>query len=147
MEWPCGMVLPNLFRVPSWSSSSVLDHRSLTAMFEFRRGYIWRLFHLWLCFITFGGWSAHLVCHVHKSGRKTSIIIIWSVFNWNLNSTNYLLYHIEVCKLCTISFVFWELLNISIEFLAFPSVSSEYWINPLSDTPPPLPPPHTLMSN
>ena len=28
------------------------------------------------CFITFGGRSVHLAYHVHKSGRKTSIIII-----------------------------------------------------------------------
>jgi len=34
------------------------------------------LFHLWLLFITFGGRSAYLAYHVHKSGRKTSIIII-----------------------------------------------------------------------
>ena len=56
--------------------SSMLDHRSLLPMFESWRGYIWRVFHLWLCFITFGGSSAHLAYHVHKSGRKTSIIII-----------------------------------------------------------------------
>jgi len=55
-------------RAPPWSSSSVLDHRSLRG-----RGHIWRLFHLWLRFITFGGRSAHLVYHVHKSGRKTAI--------------------------------------------------------------------------
>ena len=34
------------------------------------------LFHLWFSFITFGGRSAHLAYLVHKSGRKTSIIII-----------------------------------------------------------------------
>ena len=37
---------------------------------------IWRLFHLWLRFITFGGRPAHLAYRVHKSGRKTSIITI-----------------------------------------------------------------------
>ena len=43
-------------------------------------GHIWRLFHLWLCFITFGGRLAHLAYHVHKSGRKTLIIIIfWEI--------------------------------------------------------------------
>jgi len=42
---------------------------------NFRR-YIWRLFHLWLRLITFGGQSAHLAYLVHKSGRKTLIIII-----------------------------------------------------------------------
>jgi len=38
-------------------------------------GHIWRLFRLWLRLITFGSRSAHLAYHVHKSGRKTSIII------------------------------------------------------------------------
>jgi len=46
------------------------------AVFESRRGHIWRVFHLWLCFITFGGRSAHLPYQVHKSGCKTPIIII-----------------------------------------------------------------------
>ena len=63
-------------RAPSWSSGSVLDHRSLPPVFESRRGHIWRLFHFWLRLITFGGRSAHLAYHVHKSGRKTSIIIM-----------------------------------------------------------------------
>ena len=63
---------------PPWSSDSVLDHRSLPPVFESRCGHIWRLFHLWLRFITVGGHSAHLSCHVDKSGRKTSIIIFWS---------------------------------------------------------------------
>ena len=57
-------------RVPPWCSGSVLDHRSLLPVFESRRGYIWRLFHLWLRFITFGGRSAHLVYHVHKIIQK-----------------------------------------------------------------------------
>jgi len=61
---------------PPWSSGSVLDHRLLPPVFESQRGNIWRLFHLWLRFITFGGHSAQLAYHVHKSGRKTSIIII-----------------------------------------------------------------------
>ena len=60
------------YRAPPWSSSSVLDHRSLRRLFESWRGHIWRLFHLWPHFITFGG-HAHLAYHVHKSGRKTSI--------------------------------------------------------------------------
>ena len=55
---------------------SVLDHRSLPPEFESQRGHIWRLFHLRLRFITFGGRSVHLAYLVHKSGRKTSIIII-----------------------------------------------------------------------
>ena len=63
---------------PPWSSGSVLDHRSQPPGFESRSGHIWRVFHLWLHLITFGGRSAHLhlAYHVHKSGRKTSIIII-----------------------------------------------------------------------
>ena len=61
---------------PPWSSGSVLDHRLLPPVFESWRGHIWRLFHLWLRFITFGGRSAHLAYHAHKSGHKTSIIII-----------------------------------------------------------------------
>ena len=38
---------------------------------------VWgRVFHFSLRFITFGSRSAHLAYHVHKSGPKTSIIII-----------------------------------------------------------------------
>ena len=66
----------NPMGVPPWSSGSVSDHRSLPPVFESRRGHIWRLLHLWLRFITFGGRSAHLAYHVRKSGRKKSIIII-----------------------------------------------------------------------
>jgi len=62
--------------VPPWSSGNVLDHRLLPPVFEYRRGHIWRVFHLWLRFIIFGGGSAHLAYHVHKSDRKTPIIII-----------------------------------------------------------------------
>ena len=58
---------------PPWSGGSVLDHRSLPPVFESWCGHIWRLFHLWLRLITFGGCLAHLAYHVHKSGRKTSI--------------------------------------------------------------------------
>ena len=61
---------------PPWSSGSVLDHKSLPPVFESRRGHIWRLFRLSLRLITFGSRSAHLAYHVHKNGRKTSIIII-----------------------------------------------------------------------
>jgi len=57
--------------VPPWSIGSVLDHRSLPPMFKSRHGQIWRLFHPWLRFITFGGRSAYLAYHMHKSGRKT----------------------------------------------------------------------------
>jgi len=66
-------------RVPLWSSSSVLDHKSLPPMFESRCGHIWNLFHIWLRFITFWGRSAHLAYHMHKSGRKAPIII----HGWN----------------------------------------------------------------
>ena len=52
---------------PAWSSGSALDHRSLAPVFESRRGHIWRVFHLRLLFITFGGRSAHLAYHAHKS--------------------------------------------------------------------------------
>ena len=51
------------------------DYRSLPPEFEFWHGHIWRVFHLWFHLITFGGRSAHLAYHVHKSGHKTSIII------------------------------------------------------------------------
>ena len=64
------------YRAPPWSSGSVLDYRSLPPVFKFRGGHIWRLFRLWLRLITFGSRSAHLAYIVHKSGRKTSIIII-----------------------------------------------------------------------
>ena len=53
-----------------------LDHRWQPPEFESRRGHIWRAFHLWLRYITFGGRSAQLAYHVHKRFRKTSIIII-----------------------------------------------------------------------
>jgi len=61
---------------PPWSSGSVLDHRSLPPVFESWRRHIWRLFRLSLRFITFGCGSSHLAYLVHKSGRKTSIIIM-----------------------------------------------------------------------
>ena len=70
---------------------SVLDHRSLPPVFESWHGHIWRLFHLWLCFITSGGRSAHLTYHVHKSGRKTSIIIIIVWHHMKLSNTLFVL--------------------------------------------------------
>ena len=73
---PCSF---HLCGAPPWSSGSVLDYRSLPPVFESRRGHIWRLFRLSLRLITFGGRSAHLAYLVHKSGRKTSIIIIISL--------------------------------------------------------------------
>jgi len=44
-------------------TGSVLDHRSLPPEFESRHGHIWRVFHLWICFITFGGRSDNLAYH------------------------------------------------------------------------------------
>ena len=72
-------------------TGSVLDHRSLPPVFESRRGDIWRVFHLWLRFITLGGRSAHLAYHVHKNGRKIAIIILSKdyqkhMYEWNSNS-------------------------------------------------------------
>ena len=63
-------------RAPPRPSGSALDHRSLPPVFESRCGHIGRLFHLRLRFITFGGRSAHLAYHAHKSGGKAPIIII-----------------------------------------------------------------------
>jgi len=60
---------------PRGQIGSPLDHRALPPEFESRRGHIWKVFHLWLCFITFGGRSAHLAYQVHESGHKTQIII------------------------------------------------------------------------
>ena len=48
-------------------TGSALDHRLLPSQFEPRRGH---------SFIAFGGPSAHLAYHVHRSGHETSIIII-----------------------------------------------------------------------
>ena len=61
-------------------TGSALDHGSLPTEFEFWHGDIWRVFHLWPRFITFGGHSAHRAYHVHKSGRKTSIVILFTRF-------------------------------------------------------------------
>jgi len=60
----------HLGRAPPWSSSSVLDHSSLPPVFESQHGHIWRLFHLWLRFITFEGCLAHLAYLVHKVAVK-----------------------------------------------------------------------------
>ena len=48
---------------------------------ESRRGHIWRVFRLWLRLITFACRSAHLAYHVHKSVRKTPIVIIFRKCN------------------------------------------------------------------
>jgi len=60
---------------------SALDHRSLPPEFDSRRGHIW--FHLWFRLITFRDCSAHLAYLVHKSGRKTSIIINHPIPHWS----------------------------------------------------------------
>ena len=44
--------------------------------FKPRLGYIRRLFHLSLRFMTFGGRSAHLGYLVHRSGRKTGTFLL-----------------------------------------------------------------------
>jgi len=84
-NWFCGIILYSLLMMKrceikillqllySCLIGSVSEHRSLTP--EFQSGHIWRAFHLWLRFVTFGGRSVHLAYHVHKSGHKTSIII------------------------------------------------------------------------
>ena len=46
---------------------------------------MWRLFHLWLRFITFAGRLAHLAYRVHKSGRKISIVIILQKSAWAIS--------------------------------------------------------------
>ena len=43
-------------------TGSTVDHRSLPPEFKSQCGHVWRVFHLWLRFITFGDHSAHLVC-------------------------------------------------------------------------------------
>jgi len=86
-----------------------LDHRSLPHAFEPCLGHIWRVFHLWLRFITCGGRSDHLAYHVHKSGRKKSIIIhvpeilvftkmffkrpFWSIIYWNNDKEMNVIWH------------------------------------------------------
>jgi len=70
------MQLSSLYLFLPWSNGSVLDHKPLPTVFESRREHIWKVVHLWLHFITFGGRSAHLAYYVQKRGRKTPIIII-----------------------------------------------------------------------
>jgi len=61
---------------------SALDHRSLPLPFE-SRVHIWRMFHLWLRFTTFGARSTHLAYHVytkvaakHKSSVTTIVVVV-----------------------------------------------------------------------
>jgi len=57
--------------------------------FESQRGHTWRMFHLLLLLITFGGHSGHLAYLVHKSGHKfqTSIkhLEMWLAGNTIVN--------------------------------------------------------------
>ena len=62
---------------------------------------IWKLhmqLRLWLCFITFGGCSAHLVYHIHKSGHKTRIINNHHHYHYHIHSHTYgiVLIHLPV---------------------------------------------------
>ena len=52
-----------------------LAQRSLPAEFESLHWHIWKVFHLWVRFFNYGSRSVHLVYLVHKSVRKTPIII------------------------------------------------------------------------
>ena len=94
------MKTQNVTGAPTWSSSSVLDHRSLPPGFESQRGHIWRLFHLWLRFITVGGRSAHLAYHVHKRRRKIPIIII-IIINQNVTTSGLIISHLyQIISIC-----------------------------------------------
>ena len=81
-----GNIYVNVFTViwaPPWSNGSVLDYRSLPPVFESRCGHIWRLFHLWLCYIIFWGRSAHLAYHVYKIGVMGYVCQNNIYFPWN----------------------------------------------------------------
>ena len=80
-------------------AGSALGHTSLPLEFESRHGHIWRMRHLWRCFITSGGRSAHLAYHVNKRGRKTSITIIHKICTW----TNLYLYTQVTQHICDTS--------------------------------------------
>jgi len=53
------------------SVGSALDHISQPPEFEPRRGHTWRVFPLWLRFITFVGCLAHLAYHVQGGGFES----------------------------------------------------------------------------
>ena len=98
-------------RAPLWSNVSVLDHRSLPPVFKSWHGHIWRLFHLWLCFITFGGCLAHLAYCVHRSVHKTSIIICAWLQNGNTHRPiiiNYPALWTGLFNMWLILFIFWN---------------------------------------
>ena len=56
-----------------------IDHYHLSSNLAVKN--IWRVFHFWLRFITFGSHSAHLDLLVHKSGFKHQSIINHLVIN------------------------------------------------------------------
>ena len=64
-------------------AGSALDHRSLPPELEHNRGHIWRVFHLWLCFITFGGRTPHLTRQsglLHQAIKNRPLI---PIHNWS----------------------------------------------------------------
>jgi len=73
---PLSMYVRTYIIPPNLYSKRIGPQITIPPKFEPRRGHIWRMFHIWLHFITFGGRSADLTYHVHKSGLKTLIIIM-----------------------------------------------------------------------
>ena len=57
-------------------TGSAVGHKSIAPRFKLRPGYVGKAFRVSLRLITFGGRSAHLANLVHKSGRKTPIIVV-----------------------------------------------------------------------
>ena len=108
-----------------WSNGSVLDHRSVPPVFECRRGLIWRVFHLWLRFITFGGRSAHFAYHVHKSGHNTPIMIIiiypkMNILKWSFSD---ILYNRVRCDMVVLVYIMWTNVWLSTDFRMWPMTS------------------------
>ena len=72
-------------------TGSAFDHRSMPPEFESRRWHIWRVFHLWLRFITSGGappWSNGSVLD-HRSPPP---VLVWAYLRiknvtWNVVAT------------------------------------------------------------
>ena len=63
---------------------------SYVALFDFM--HIWRVFHLRLRLITFGGRSAQLAYHVHKSGRCKNQSIDLTLCNYMIQGMHAKLY-------------------------------------------------------
>jgi len=82
---------------PPWSSWQRIGPQITTTWVRISAWPIWRVFHLWVRFITFGGRSAHLADHVHKSGRKTLIIIIIIIIYAQCD------YEISACYSCNVA--------------------------------------------